>query len=129
MAMKGLSIAVGQATANVRPSSDATAANTAVGAAIDDLQANSLGNLTTAMAAAQVIGAGDASVPIDAADLALIELTAAIAAAEALNVSAGTAVSGDVIVQVTTTVTRAQLQRALDAAYRHFTQSSGIITG
>lgn len=129
MAMKGLSIAVAGFAPAIRPVADADAAVGAINTAIDLLEANSLGNLTTAVAAAQVIGAGDASAEVDAADLALIELTAAIAAVQTSQTAAAdTTVTGDVIVQVGTTVTRAQLVKALEAALRYFTGSSGIIT-
>ena len=65
--------------------------------------------LTAAIAAAQLIGAGDASAEIDAIDAANVALLA-----------------DSITVTVDTTVTRAQLQKALDAAYRYLTNGGGI---
>lgn len=88
---------------------------------IDAIQAGSLATLTTDVAAAQVVGAGDAHVEIDAIDADVVALTAALAAHEA-------AAAGNVVVQVDTAVTRNQLRVALDKAFDYFVKSAGIIT-
>jgi len=65
--------------------------------------------LTAAIAAAQLIGAGDASAEIDAIDTANVAL-----------------IADSITVTVDTAVTRAQLLKALDAAYRYLTNGGGI---
>jgi hypothetical protein len=74
-----------------------------------------LAAVTAAVAAAQLIGAGDASAEIDAVDAALV---AAIAADDALGV----------VVRIPSTITRAQLRKALDNAYNHFVNNAGVVT-
>lgn len=90
-------------------------------AGIDAIQAGSLATLTTDVAAAQVIGAGDASAEIDAIDADVVALTAALAAVE-------TGVTGNVVITVDNgSVSRNQLRKALDEAYNYLDRS-GFVT-
>jgi len=65
--------------------------------------------LDAAIAAAQAIGAGDASAEIDAVDAANVLLKA-----------------DSITITVDTAVTRAQLLKAFDSAYRYLTNGGGI---
>ena len=88
------------------------------GIASSDTLTADLAVLTAAVAAAQLIGAGDASAEIDAIDTAAqaVDTTAVALQAESITVS------------VDSDVTREQLLKALDAAFKYFTAQSGFIT-
>lgn len=81
--------------------------------------------LEAAVAAAQAIGTGDASVEVDAVDAATVALVAQVEANEAqlalVNSAAFT-------VLVSSAMTANQFRRCLEAAYKHFVTSRNLLT-